>query len=240
MRTRRQLFAARAAALGLLLSSPTAAASEVVVELSGAQLEAACAAAGSEVTPPAARFEGAFPTFQTGAAAILTEGEAPDRGALLAWLEATGIAQPRLAECEGPRVVLWLGGIDRDPTSYLAALPGYAVEQVHLVAPDAAIAQLDSLTQRGAMLAALQTQTAVEICDAYADSAPTAASTMTADAPSTGRSAEALAAWAETNRRSGALLCLPTTWHGETVLRICVVNPSTDPDEVLTVLRTLQ
>ena len=52
--------------------------------------------------------------------------------------------------------------------------------------------------------------------------------------------AGALAAWAETNRRSGALLCLPTTWHGETVLRICVVNPSTDPDEVLAVLRTLQ
>ncbi|WP_370244494.1 hypothetical protein, partial [Salipiger sp.] len=52
--------------------------------------------------------------------------------------------------------------------------------------------------------------------------------------------ARALAAWAETNRRSGALLCLPTTCHGETVLRICVVNPSTDPDEVLAVLRTLQ
>ena len=52
--------------------------------------------------------------------------------------------------------------------------------------------------------------------------------------------AGALAAWVETNRRSGALLCLSTTWHGETVLRICVVNPSTNPDEVLAVLRTLQ
>jgi len=45
--------------------------------------------------------------------------------------------------------------------------------------------------------------------------------------------------WAETHRRSGALLCLPTTWRGETVLRLCVVNPGTDPDEILAVLRTL-
>lgn len=53
------------------------------------------------------------------------------------------------------------------------------------------------------------------------------------------KSAGELAQWAETQRRSGALLCLPTTWRGETVLRICVVNPMTDPDEVLDVLRTL-
>jgi len=45
--------------------------------------------------------------------------------------------------------------------------------------------------------------------------------------------------WAETQRRSGALLCLPTTWREEKVLRICVVNPQTDPVYVLGVLNTL-
>ncbi|SMY07532.1 pyridoxal phosphate-dependent decarboxylase family protein [Flavimaricola marinus] len=50
---------------------------------------------------------------------------------------------------------------------------------------------------------------------------------------------DAIDAWAEAQRRSGALLCLPTRWRGEKVLRICVVNPNTDPDHVLTVLRTL-
>ncbi len=45
--------------------------------------------------------------------------------------------------------------------------------------------------------------------------------------------------WAEIQRRSGALLCLPTTWREEKVLRICVVNPQTDPDYVLGVLKSL-
>lgn len=46
----------------------------------------------------------------------------------------------------------------------------------------------------------------------------------------------AMLAWAEENRRSGALLCLPTRWRGEMVFRLCVVNPNTDPDHVLHVL----
>ena len=45
--------------------------------------------------------------------------------------------------------------------------------------------------------------------------------------------------WAETNRRSGALLCLPTIWRGETVLRLCLVNPATDCEHVINVLKTL-
>lgn len=45
--------------------------------------------------------------------------------------------------------------------------------------------------------------------------------------------------WAEKQRRSGALLCLPTTWRGQKVLRICVVNPQTDAEYVLEVLKTL-
>lgn len=48
-----------------------------------------------------------------------------------------------------------------------------------------------------------------------------------------------LAQWCETQRRSGALLCLPTKWRGEEVLRLCIVNPETDPDHVMTVLKTL-
>lgn len=46
-------------------------------------------------------------------------------------------------------------------------------------------------------------------------------------------------AWAEGHRRSGALLCLPTRWRGEMVFRLCIVNPDTDPDQVLGVLGTL-
>ncbi|MEM1152279.1 MAG: aminotransferase class V-fold PLP-dependent enzyme [Pseudomonadota bacterium] len=46
-------------------------------------------------------------------------------------------------------------------------------------------------------------------------------------------SEDTMATWAENHRRSGALLCLPTSWHGETVFRMCFVNPATDPDEVL-------
>jgi glutamate/tyrosine decarboxylase-like PLP-dependent enzyme len=48
-----------------------------------------------------------------------------------------------------------------------------------------------------------------------------------------------LAEWCEVQRRSGALLCLPTKWRGEEVLRLCIVNPETDTDHVMNVLRTL-
>lgn len=48
-----------------------------------------------------------------------------------------------------------------------------------------------------------------------------------------------MVAWAEAHRRSGALLCLPTRWRGEMVFRLCIVNPETDPDQVLSVLGTL-
>jgi glutamate/tyrosine decarboxylase-like PLP-dependent enzyme len=52
-------------------------------------------------------------------------------------------------------------------------------------------------------------------------------------------SADDMDAWAEENRRSGALLCLPTTWHGEKVFRLCIVNPETDPVAVLATLKSL-
>lgn len=46
--------------------------------------------------------------------------------------------------------------------------------------------------------------------------------------------------WAETHRRSGALLCLPTSWRGEKAFRLCIVNPQTNADAVLDVLTTLK
>ena len=51
---------------------------------------------------------------------------------------------------------------------------------------------------------------------------------------------QTMEAWAEVHRRSGALLCLPTTWSGQKVFRLCIVNPQTDPDQVLAVIRTLK
>ena len=45
--------------------------------------------------------------------------------------------------------------------------------------------------------------------------------------------------WAEEHRRSGALLCLPTSWQGEKVFRLCIVNPETRADRILSVLETL-
>lgn len=44
--------------------------------------------------------------------------------------------------------------------------------------------------------------------------------------------------WAETHRRSGALLCLPTTWRGQKVFRLCIVNPATSAPEILDILKT--
>ena len=46
--------------------------------------------------------------------------------------------------------------------------------------------------------------------------------------------------WSEKQRRDGTLLCLPTKWKGKTVLSICVVNPNTDPNHVIKVLKTLK
>ncbi len=50
---------------------------------------------------------------------------------------------------------------------------------------------------------------------------------------------EQMVQWAEEHRRSGALLCLPTRWHGRMVFRLCIVNPETNADGVLKILNTL-
>ncbi|UWR22000.1 aminotransferase class V-fold PLP-dependent enzyme [Sulfitobacter sp. S190] len=55
----------------------------------------------------------------------------------------------------------------------------------------------------------------------------------------TGMSDAQMDQWAEAQRRSGALLCLPTTWRGQKVFRLCIVNPQTSVAGVLETLGTL-
>ncbi len=55
----------------------------------------------------------------------------------------------------------------------------------------------------------------------------------------TAMSEKTMEAWAEVHRRSGAILCLPTTWQGKKVFRLCIVNPDTEAEEILAVIRTL-
>ena len=40
--------------------------------------------------------------------------------------------------------------------------------------------------------------------------------------------------------REGVILCVPTRWHGRTVLRLAFVNPATEPAHVIEVLDTLR
>ncbi len=44
--------------------------------------------------------------------------------------------------------------------------------------------------------------------------------------------------WSAELSHEGVILCIPTRWQGRTVLRLAFVNPATDPDHVLEVLRT--
>lgn len=44
-------------------------------------------------------------------------------------------------------------------------------------------------------------------------------------------------AWSKKLSTGGIILCVPTKHHGETVLRVVFVNPDTDPDRVIAVLR---
>ncbi len=51
---------------------------------------------------------------------------------------------------------------------------------------------------------------------------------------------DAYAAWSNTLAKQGVILCLPTRWHGRTVLRLAFVNPLTDAEHVIEVLDTLR
>jgi L-2,4-diaminobutyrate decarboxylase len=45
-------------------------------------------------------------------------------------------------------------------------------------------------------------------------------------------------AWSDRQLADGLTLTVPTTWHGETVLRFCVVNPRTTVDDLAAILDT--
>ncbi len=55
-----------------------------------------------------------------------------------------------------------------------------------------------------------------------------------------GMSIDAMKSWSEVHRHNGNLLCIPTKWHGQDVLRLCLVNPDTAAARVLEVLETLR
>ncbi|MEP6479369.1 MAG: aminotransferase class V-fold PLP-dependent enzyme [Rhodoglobus sp.] len=46
--------------------------------------------------------------------------------------------------------------------------------------------------------------------------------------------------WSHAQSEAGVILCVPTTWRGQTVLRLAFVNPETDPAHVIEVLETLR
>ena len=48
------------------------------------------------------------------------------------------------------------------------------------------------------------------------------------------------ASWSARAAETGAVLCVPTLWHGATVLRMAFVNPDTRADDVIDTLRTLR
>jgi glutamate/tyrosine decarboxylase-like PLP-dependent enzyme len=46
-------------------------------------------------------------------------------------------------------------------------------------------------------------------------------------------------AWSDRQLDDGLTLTVPTTWHGETVLRFCIINPRTTVDDLALILDTL-
>jgi glutamate/tyrosine decarboxylase-like PLP-dependent enzyme len=46
--------------------------------------------------------------------------------------------------------------------------------------------------------------------------------------------------WSHRMAHNGAILCMPTTWRGDPVLRLAFVNPATQPEQVIEVLDTLR
>jgi glutamate/tyrosine decarboxylase-like PLP-dependent enzyme len=54
-----------------------------------------------------------------------------------------------------------------------------------------------------------------------------------------GWSTEQYQAWSDAELASGRSFVVPTTWQGEVVLRICIVNPRTTEDDIGAILATL-
>ena len=46
--------------------------------------------------------------------------------------------------------------------------------------------------------------------------------------------------WSHRMAHKGAILCMPTTWHGDPVLRLAFVNPATQPERVIEALDALR
>jgi glutamate/tyrosine decarboxylase-like PLP-dependent enzyme len=55
-----------------------------------------------------------------------------------------------------------------------------------------------------------------------------------------GWQAEDYREWSHRTAHEGVILCLPSTWRGEPVLRLAFVNPATEAERVIQVLDTLR
>ena len=56
----------------------------------------------------------------------------------------------------------------------------------------------------------------------------------------TGWTAEQYSAWSKQAAHDGVILCVPTSWRGQSVLRLAFVNPDTEADKVMAALETLR
>lgn len=85
--------------------------------------------------------------------------------------------------------------------------------------------------------------TAREVADAIRDReglrllVPPELSVLIFDRP--GWTAEDYTAWSNTQAKAGRILCVPTRWQGQPVLRLVFVNPLTEAAHVIDVLETL-
>ncbi len=55
-----------------------------------------------------------------------------------------------------------------------------------------------------------------------------------------GWSADEMLDWSEHHRVHGTILCVPTRWQGESIFRLCIINPDTDADRVIEMLATMR
>ena len=54
-----------------------------------------------------------------------------------------------------------------------------------------------------------------------------------------GWSAAHYQAWSDAELAAGRSFVVPTTWHGEVVLRLCIVNPLTTVDDIALIVDSL-
>ena len=56
----------------------------------------------------------------------------------------------------------------------------------------------------------------------------------------TGWSPDQYHAWSDAQLAAGHAFVVPTSWHGETVLRYCVVNPLTTVDDLAEIFESMR